>query len=55
MERTKKIFAVKREVEKDNNTTEEISCYISSKNTTVEKLLSYTRKHCKISNLTKDK
>lgn len=44
----KKIFAVKREVEKDGNKTEEISCYLSSKNTTAEKLLSYTRKHWQI-------
>lgn len=33
----KKIFAVK----KDGKKTEEISCYLSSKNTTAEKLLSY--------------
>ena len=44
----KKIFAVKREVEKDGKKTKEISCYLSSKNTTVEKLLSYTRKHWQI-------
>ena len=41
----KKIFAVKREVERNGKTTKEISCYLSSKNTTAEKLLSYTRKH----------
>ena len=44
----KKIFAVKREIEKDGNKTEEISCYLSSKNTTAEKLLAYTRKHWQI-------
>lgn len=44
----KKIFAVKREVEQNNIKTTEISCYISSKNTTAEKLLSYTRKHWQI-------
>ncbi len=44
----KKIFAVKREIEKDGKRTEEISCYLSSKNTTAEKLLSYTRKHWQV-------
>lgn len=44
----KKIFAVKREIEKDGKSTEEISCYLSSKNTTAEKLLSYTRKHWQV-------
>ena len=44
----KKIFAVKREVEKDGKKTKEISCYLSSKNTTAEKLLSYTRKHWQV-------
>ena len=44
----KKIFAVKRETERDGNKSTEISCYISSKNTTAEKLLSYTRKHWEI-------
>ncbi len=33
----KKIFAVVREIEKDNRKTKEISCYLSSKNTTLEK------------------
>ena len=33
----KKIFAVKREVEKDGKKTTETSCYLSSKNTTAEK------------------
>ena len=44
----KKIFAVVREVEKDNKVTKETSCYLSSKNTTAENLLSYTRKHWEI-------
>lgn len=44
----KKIFAVKREVEKDGKRTREISCYLSSKNASAEKLLSYTRKHWQI-------
>ena len=47
----KKIFAVKREVEREGNKTTEISCYISSKNTTAEKLLSYTRRHWKIESM----
>ena len=47
----KKIFAVKREVERNGNKTEEISCYLSSKNTTAEKLLSYTRKHWEIESM----
>lgn len=44
----KKIFAVKREIEKDGNKTTEISCYLSSKNASAEKLLSYTRKHWQV-------
>ena len=44
----KKIFAVKREIEREGKKTQEISCYISSKNTTAKKLLSYTRKHWEI-------
>jgi len=44
----KKIFAVKRMVEKDGKKSEEISCYLSSKNTSAENLLSYTRKHWQI-------
>lgn len=44
----KKIFAVKREIEKDGKKTEEISCYLSSKNTTAENLLAYTRKHWQV-------
>lgn len=47
----KKIFAVKREVEKNGKKTTEISCYLSSKNTTAEKLLSYTRKHWEIESM----
>ena len=47
----KKIFAVKREIEKDGKITKEISCYISSKNTTAENLLSYTRKHWQIESM----
>ena len=47
----KKIFAVKREVEKDGKTSTEISCYLSSKNATAEELLSYTRNHWKIESM----
>ena len=47
----KKIFAVVREVEKNNKATKEISCYLSSKNTTAENLLSYTRKHWEIESM----
>ena len=47
----KKIFAVKREVEKNQEKTTEISCYLSSKNTTAETLLSYTRKHWEIESM----
>ena len=47
----KKIFAVVREVEKDGKKTKEISCYLSSKNTTAENLLSYTRKHWQIESM----
>ena len=47
----KKIFAVKREVTRDGKQTTEISCYLSSKNTTAEKLLSYTRKHWQIESM----
>ena len=47
----KKIFAVKREVEKDGKKTTETSCYLSSKNTTAENLLSYTRKHWEIESM----
>jgi predicted transposase YbfD/YdcC len=47
----KKIFAVKRTVEKDGKITKEISCYLSSKNTSAEKLLSYTRNHWQIESM----
>ena len=47
----KKIFAVKREVEKDNKKTSEMSCYLSSKNTSAEELLSYTRNHWQIESM----
>ena len=47
----KKIFAVVREIEKEGKTTKETSCYLSSKNTTAEKLLSYTRKHWEIESM----
>ena len=44
----KKIFAVKREIEKKGRKSVEISYYISSKNASAEQLLSYTRKHWRI-------
>lgn len=47
----KKIFAVKRVVEKNEEITTEISCYISSKNATAEELLGYTRNHWKIESM----
>ena len=47
----KKIFAVIREIERDGKKTKELSCYLSSKNTTAEKLLSYTRKHWEIESM----
>lgn len=47
----KKIFAVIREVERNGKSTKEISCYLSSKNTTAENLLSYTRKHWQIESM----
>jgi predicted transposase YbfD/YdcC len=46
-----KIFAVKRKVEKNGHKSEELSCYLSSKNTTAEKLLSYTRTHWQIESM----
>ena len=49
--RLKKIFAVKREVERSGEKTSEISCYLSSKNTTAENLLLYTRKHWQIESM----
>lgn len=47
----KKIFAVKREVEKDGKISKEMSCYLSSKNTTAEQLLRYTRNHWQIESM----
>lgn len=47
----KKIFATKREVEKDNKITSETSCYLSSKNASAEELLSYTRNHWQIESM----
>lgn len=47
----KKIFAVKREIERNGEKTTEISCYLSSKNTNAEKLLAYTRKHWQIESM----
>ena len=47
----KKIFAIKREVERDGKKTTETSCYLSSKNTTAENLLRYTRNHWKIESM----
>lgn len=46
-----KIFAVKREAERDGNKTEEISCYLSSKNAGAKELLEYTRNHWKIESM----
>jgi predicted transposase YbfD/YdcC len=43
-----KIFAVKRVVETGEKKSVETSCYLSSKNTTAENLLSYTRNHWQI-------
>lgn len=47
----KKIFAVKREVERNGEKTTEISCYLSSKNATAEELLRYIRNHWQIESL----
>ena len=47
----KKIFAVKRETLKNEQKSEEISCYLSSKDTTAEKLLSYSRTHWNIESM----
>lgn len=47
----KKIFAVKREVEKNGTKSKEISCYLSSKSATAEELLGYTRKHWQIESM----
>jgi len=46
-----KIFAVKRETLKNGKKNKEISCYLSSKNTSAEKLLSYTRTHWQIESM----
>lgn len=47
----KKVFAIKREVEKNGKTTTEISCYLSSKNASAEELMSYSRNHWKIESM----
>lgn len=47
----KKIFAVKREVIRNDEKSTEISCYLSSKNATAEQLLSYTRNHWQIESM----
>lgn len=39
MERAKKIFAVKREIEQAGKKSSEISCYISSKNASAEETI----------------
>jgi len=44
----KKIFAVKKEVERNGKKTTEMGCYLSSKNTSAENLLSYARNHWQI-------
>ena len=44
----KRIFSVERITEKDGKVSKETSYYISSKATTAENLLSYTRKHWQI-------
>jgi len=46
-----KIFAVKREILKNEQKSEEISCYLSSKNASAEELLSYTRVHWQIESM----
>lgn len=47
----KKIFAIVREIEKEEKITKEISCYLSSKNATAEDLLRYTRNHWQIESM----
>lgn len=47
----KKIFAVKREIERNSKKTIEISCYLSSKNTSAENLLTYVRSHWQIESM----
>ena len=51
MERIKKIFAVKREVERKGEKTTEVSCYLSSKNARAEELLRYTRNYWQIESM----
>ena len=51
MKGLKKIFAIKREIEKNENKTTEISCYLSSKDTNAENLMQYTRNHWKIESM----
>lgn len=47
----KKIFAVKREVERNGEKTTEVSCYLSSKNASAGELLRYTRNHWQIESM----
>ena len=47
----KKIFAVKRVVLREDKESVELSCYLSSKNTTAENLLAYTRNHWQIESM----
>lgn len=47
----KKVFAIKREVERNGEKTTEISCYLSSKNATAEQLMIYTRNHWQIESM----
>ena len=47
----KKIFAVKRTIEEDGKVSVELSCYLSSKNTSAENLLTYTRNHWQIESM----
>lgn len=44
----KKIFAIKRETEVKDKKTQEISCYLSSRNGTAEELMTYARNHWRI-------
>lgn len=47
----KKIFAVKRRAENYEKISEEISCYLSSKNASAKELLEYTRNHWQIESM----
>ena len=47
----KKVFAIKREIERNGEKTTEISCYLSSKNATAEQLMTYTRNHWQIESM----